>query len=46
MKIEDIKKIAPILKDALRSSKELSEEEKESIYNCDLADSQLNSIWY
>lgn len=46
MKIEDVKKIAPISEDALHPLKELSKEDKESIYYCDLADSQLNSIWY
>lgn len=46
MKVEDIKKIAPIPKDTFRPLKELSEEDRESIHDCDLADSQLNSIWY
>lgn len=42
MKMSDIKKIIPIKKDELfRPLKELSEEEKESIYYCDLADSTL-----
>jgi hypothetical protein len=42
MKIEGIKKIAPISKDKLfRPLRELSEEEKESIYYCDIADAEL-----
>lgn len=45
--MEDIKKIAPISKDELfRPLKELSEKDRESMYYNDLADSQLNSIWY
>ena len=42
MKMSDIKKIIPIKKNELfRPLKELSEEEKESIYYCDCADSTL-----
>lgn len=44
MKIKDIKKITPISKDVLRPLKEPSEEEKESMYYCDIADSQLDSL--
>lgn len=40
MKKEDFKKIVP-LKDISLPIEELSEEEKESLYYCDLADSQL-----
>ncbi len=39
--MEDIKKIAPIPKDALCPLEELSEKEKESMYYCDIADSLL-----
>lgn len=42
MKMLDIEKILPLKKDELfRPLEELSEEEKESIYYCDLADSTL-----
>ena len=42
MKMEDIKKIAPISKDELfRPLKELSEKDKESIYYSDIADSLM-----
>ena len=42
MKMSDIKKIAPISKDELfRPLKELSEEERESLHYCDIADSTL-----
>lgn len=44
MKIEDIKKITPISKDALRPLKQLSEKERESMHYCDIADSQLDSL--
>ena len=47
MKIEDIKKIVPLKKEDISLPLEgMSEEEKESMHYCDLADSQLNSIWY
>ena len=42
MKKEDFKKIVPIKKEDLSLPlEELSEEERESLYYCDLADSQL-----
>lgn len=42
MKKEDFKKIVPLRKEDISLSlEELSEEEKESLYYCDLADSQL-----
>lgn len=42
MKKEDFKKIVPLKKENVsRPIEELSEEEKESLYYCDLADSQL-----
>lgn len=47
MKVEDIKKIVPLKKeDIYLPLEELSEKERESMYHGDLADSQLNSIWY
>lgn len=47
MKMEDIKKIIPLKKEDIFLPLEgMSEQEKESMYYCDLADSQLNSIWY
>lgn len=47
MKMEDIKKIIPLKKEDISLPLEgMSEQEKESMYYCDLADSQLNSIWY
>ena len=47
MKMEDIKKITPLKKEEISLPLEgMSEEEKRSMYYCDLADSQLNSIWY
>ena len=42
MKKEDFKKIVPLKKEDLSLPlEELSEEERESLYYCDLADSQL-----
>ena len=42
MKKEDFKKIIPLKKeDLFLPLEELSEEERESLYYCDLADSQL-----
>ena len=42
MKKEDFKKIVPLKKkDLSLPLEELSEEERESLYYCDLADSQL-----
>ena len=42
MKMTDIKKIIPLKKDELfRPLEELSEEDKESIYYCDLADYEV-----
>lgn len=48
MKMEDIKKIVPLIKkeDVSLPLEGLSEKERESMYYGDLADSQLNSIWY
>ena len=47
MKVDDIKKIVPLKKEEISLPLEgLSEEDRESMYYCDLADSQLNSIWY
>lgn len=47
MKMEDIKKIVPLKKEDISLPLEgLSEKERESMYHGDLADSQLNSIWY
>lgn len=47
MKVEDINKIVPLKKEDISLPLEgLSEEERESMYYGDLADSQLNSIWY
>lgn len=44
MKMEDIKKIIPLKKEDISLPLEgMSEEEKESLYYCDIADSQLNS---
>lgn len=45
MKIQDIHKSVPLNKFQLEK-KELTPEELESIYYGDLADSQLNCIWY
>ena len=42
MKKEDFKKIIPLKKEDLSLLiKDMSEEERESLYYCDLADSQL-----
>ena len=42
MKIEDIKKIIPLKKEDISLPLEgMSEEEKESLYYCDIADSLL-----
>ena len=47
MKMEDIKKIIPLKKEDIFLPLEgLSEEDKKSMHYSDLADSQLNSIWY
>ena len=47
MKLDDYKKIIPLKKEDISLPlEELSEEERDSIHYCDLADSQLNSIWY
>ena len=47
MKIEDVKKIILLKKEDISLPLEgMSEEERKSLYYCDLADSQLNSIWY
>ena len=47
MKVNDIKKIVPLKKEEISLPlEELSEEDRKSIYYCDLADAQLNSIWY
>lgn len=45
--MKNIKKITPLKKEDISLPLEgMSEEEKRSMYYCDLADSQLNSIWY
>lgn len=42
MKMEDIKRIIPLKKEDISLPLEgMSEEEKESLYYCDIADSQL-----
>ena len=47
MKIQDIHNLVPLEKSQLlRPLGELTQEELESIHYCDLADSQLNCIWY
>lgn len=47
MKIQDYKNIVPLeASQLLRPLEELTPKDLESIYYCDLADSQLNSIWY
>ena len=46
MKIDDVKKIVPLKKEEISLPLEgVSEEDRKSIYYCDLADSQLNSIY-
>ena len=47
MKIEGAKKTIPLKKENISLPlKGMSEEDKKSMYYGDLADSQLNSIWY